>query len=308
VFNSIAIVGSGALGSYYGARLAQHGGAVHFLMRSDYARVREHGLNIYSHDGDFKLSPEQIHVYDDVAKMPKVDLVIVTLKTTANDQFAKLIPPLLGDKTAILTLQNGLGNDEELATLFGGQRVLGGLAFICTNRTEAGVIHHTDHGFIKLGEYVPGASARAEALADLFRKSKVPSEAMADIRYGRWEKLVWNVPFNGLGTVMDLETDKLLASEAGTNLVRGLMHEIMATAAAIGVPLAADTAEKQIQRTATMGAYVSSMQVDRRQGRPLEHMAIVGHPLETARHAKVATPLLEILHQQLVTIDAANNK
>jgi 2-dehydropantoate 2-reductase len=209
----------------------------------------------------------------------------------------------LDERTAILTLQNGLGNDEELAELFGGERVLGGLAFICTTRTEPGIIRHTDHGFIKLGEYVPGPSRRAEEVAELFRRSKVPCEALGDIRYGRWEKLVWNVPFNGLGAVMDLETDKLLAREAGKGLVRRLMEEVIATAGAVGVHLPDGVAQKQIDRTMTMGAYVTSMQVDRRQQRPLERRAIVERPLRVAESAGVAVPLMEVLNEQLITVD-----
>ncbi|HEV7301734.1 MAG TPA: 2-dehydropantoate 2-reductase [Tepidisphaeraceae bacterium] len=303
MFQRIAIIGSGALGSYYGARLAQHGRDVHFLMRSDYAFVREHGLRVYSHDGDFELPASQMHVYDDPAAMPQVDLVIVTLKTTANESFSKLISPLLHEGTAILTLQNGLGNDRALADLFGAQRVLAGLAFICTNRTEPGVIRHTDHGFIKLGEYTDGLTDRATAIAQMLQQAKVPATALADIRYGQWEKLVWNVPFNGLGAALDLETDRLLASDAGRAMVRGLMHEVMAAAASVGVHLPPETAQLQIDRTATMGAYVSSMQVDRRARRPLERQSIVGNVLAVAEAGGVAAPLLRGLDELLKVVD-----
>lgn len=305
MFKSIAIIGSGALGSYYGARLAQHGHDVHFLLRSDFAHVKANGLNIFSHDGDFRLPPDRFHAYDDPATMPTVDLVVVTLKSTANGSFEKLIGPLLHETTAILTLQNGLGNDQQLADLFGGERVLGGLAFICTNRDGAGVIRHTDHGHVKLGEFEHrrGLTDRAAALADLFAMAKVPCTALADVRYGQWEKLVWNVPFNGLGAVMDLETDRLLASEVGRGMVRGLMDEVVATAGAIGVTLPFETAQKQIERTATMGAYVSSMQVDRRAKRPLEREAIVGRPLATARRVGVPATRLQSLYDQLVVVD-----
>jgi 2-dehydropantoate 2-reductase len=234
-----------------------------------------------------------------------VDLVLVTLKTTANHTFPQLIGPLLHETTAILTLQNGLGSDQQLADLFGGHRVLAGLAFICTNRDGAGVIRHSDHGFIKLGEFEHrrGLTDRAKVVAELFSTSKVPCTALADIRHGQWEKLVWNVPFNGLGAVMDLETDRLLASETGRGMVRGLMDEVILTAGAIGVTLPPDTATKQIERTATMGAYVSSMQVDRRAKRPLEREAIVGRPLAVARLTGVSTPRLQLLYDQLIVVD-----
>jgi 2-dehydropantoate 2-reductase len=305
---TIAIIGAGALGSYYGARLVQDGYDVHFLLRSDFKHVQEKGLRILSADGDFDLPASGIQVYNDAGAMPKVDLVLVTLKTTANQHFRSMIAPLLHESTAILTLQNGLGNDEELARLFGPQRVLGGLAFICTNRIEPGVIEHTGYGFIKLGEFRPGLTDRATAIAKIFEKVKVRCTPMADIRVGQWEKLVWNVPFNGLGAALDLETDRLLASETGRRLVRGLMDEVMATASAVGVHLPEETPQRQIDRTPPMGPYVTSMQVDRRARRPLEHEAIVGHPLAAAKAADVPSPIMQLLYDQLITIDSSLNK
>src|SRR4051794_3204865 len=115
MFTRIAILGAGAIGSYYGGRLAQHGCDVNFLLRSDYEHVRANGLTVRSIDGDFHLPAERLRVYNDPATLPPADLVIVTLKSTENHQFPRLIPPLLRDETAILTLQNGLGNEDELA-------------------------------------------------------------------------------------------------------------------------------------------------------------------------------------------------
>ncbi|HEY2589770.1 MAG TPA: 2-dehydropantoate 2-reductase N-terminal domain-containing protein, partial [Tepidisphaeraceae bacterium] len=109
---SVAVIGAGAVGSYYGARLAQYGYPVHFLLRSDFDAVRRNGMTVQSCAGDFRLAPEQVHACNDPKRMPKVDLVLVTLKTTANDQFEPLIRPLLREDTAILTIQNGLGNED----------------------------------------------------------------------------------------------------------------------------------------------------------------------------------------------------
>src|SRR5690242_11504887 len=131
---SFAIIGAGAVGSYYGARLVQGGQDVHFLVRSDYDALRSRGMQVRSCAGDFHLPSEQLNVYRDPREMPKVDWVIVALKTTSNHLFEPLIRPLLKDSTAIVTIQNGLGNEEALAKLFGSQRILGGVAFTCINR------------------------------------------------------------------------------------------------------------------------------------------------------------------------------
>jgi 2-dehydropantoate 2-reductase len=299
---SIAIVGSGAVGGYYGARLAQHGHDVHFLLRSDYSAVRERGWVIRSCDGDFSLPPQKVRAFNSPQAMPKVDLVVVTLKTTANDRFRDLIGPLLKGSTTILTLQNGLGNEEALAELFGADRVLGGLAFTCINRVGSGEIHHMDHGLIRMGEFGGGRSERLETISRIFNDSQINCQVLDDLRYGRWEKLVWNVPFNGLGAVMDLTTDQLLASEAGVSLVQELMAEVISIAKSIGVNLPSGIIDLKIQQTRTMGAYQTSMQIDRKRGRPLETEAIIGRPLQTARLQSILTPALTILYRQLMSL------
>jgi 2-dehydropantoate 2-reductase len=301
----IAIVGAGAVGGYYGARLAQHGHDVHFLLRGDYEAVRDNGWTIRSCDGDFVLPAESVRAYDDVRRMPRPDLAIVTLKATSNDAYEALLGPLIGDATEVLTLQNGLGNEDVLATLFGAGRVLGGMAFVCINRVAPGVISHTDHGTIRLGEYGGGPGPRAARVAALLNGSGVRCEVLSDLRLGRWQKLVWNVPFNGLGATLDLTTDQLIGTDDGVALVTALMEEIIATAGAEGVRLPADTVVRQIEHTRSMGAYRSSTQVDRQQGRAMEVEAIFGEPLRRARAAGVATPNLEVLYRNARVVDAA---
>src|SRR5687767_12064328 len=111
----IAVVGCGAIGSYYGAKLHRAGDEVHFLLRSDYDVVRRNGVSIQSPDGDFNTRPRCARTSKEIGVS---DLVLIGLKTTANDQFPKLLPPLVGPHTAVVTLQNGMGNEEQLARLF----------------------------------------------------------------------------------------------------------------------------------------------------------------------------------------------
>ena len=303
---TIAIVGAGAVGGYYGGRLAQHGRDVHFLLRGDYDAVRRQGLKVESCDGDFHIPADEVNVYDDPRRMPKADLVVVTLKSTSNDQLDTLVRPLLKEDTAVLTLQNGLGNEDLLAKLFGGERVLGGMAFVCINRVGPGVIRHTDHGIIRIGEFARrGRSPRSGRIAAMFNASRVKCEVLDDLKHGRWQKLLWNIPFNGLGATLDLTTDRLIGTEAGLQLVRELIREVIAAARADGVTLPDELVEAQISNTRTMGAYRSSMQVDRQQGRPLEVGAILGEPLRRAKAGGVETPVLEALYRAAAVVDAA---
>jgi len=297
----IAVIGAGALGGYYGARLAQHGHDVHLHMRSDCQAVRRLGLHIQSRDGDFVLSPEQLRVYEDPAAMPKADLVLVTLKTTANDKLGDLVRPVLKPESAILTLQNGLGNEQRLAEQFGDDRVLGGMAFVCVNRTGPGQIAHLDHGLIRLGEYRGGRSERAQRIAQLFSSSNVPCAVLDNLAAGRWEKLVWNVPFNGLGAVLDYSTDQLL--ERAPQLIRQLMREVVDAAAAMEIDFDPSLIEEKMRHTLSMGAYKTSMQIDRQMNRPMEVPAIIGIPLQEAIRHGVATPAMEVLYNLLMAID-----
>jgi 2-dehydropantoate 2-reductase len=292
----IAVIGSGAVGTYYGARLAQHGHDVHFLLRSDYATVVKRGWTIRSCHGDFVLSSDQINVYDNVMRMPQADLVLVCLKTVSNNQFEPLIGPLLHPGTLILTLQNGLGNEEQLARLFGRERVLGGMAFVCLNRIEPGLIHHIDQGWIQIGDFTGGLSPRIEAIGQLFNNSGVQCRVLNNLLLGRWEKLVWNVPFNGLGAALDLTTDKLIATEPGLELVVKLMREVIAAAAGQGLVLPETIIERNLNHTRTMGPYRTSMQIDRREGRPMEVESILGEPVRTALRSGVPVPQMEALY------------
>ncbi len=299
----IAIVGSGAVGGYYGAMLARRGFEVHFLCRSDYAAVKANGLSVLSPRGDFHLP--HVNAYHDPQRMPKVDLVVVAVKTTHNADLPKLIPPLLAEHTSILTLQNGLGNEQFLADHFGAERVMGGMAFLCSNRESPGVIRHLQHGLITVGEFVGPPGDRVAAIARFFNESGVACSALPELSHGRWEKLVWNIPFNGLGAALDLTTDKLINTEPGLRLVRQYMQEVLNVAAALGHHYAADIIERKIAVTREMGAYHTSMHIDRRLGREMELHAIFALPMQAANRVGIQVPYTAALWDQLQAIGAA---
>jgi 2-dehydropantoate 2-reductase len=295
----IAVIGAGAVGQYYGARLIQHGHRVHLLTRTDCAHIRQAGIQVQSRDGDFSLPSEKINVHDHPRQMPKADLVVVTLKTTANHHLDELVRPVLKDDSVILTLQNGLGNEDHLSKLFGEQRVMGGMAFVCINRTGPGQISHTDHGLIRIGEPSGGVSERARRIAEIFSASGVPCSVLENLSYGRWDKLVWNVPFNGLGAALGMTTDQLIESSHGLSLVRRLMEEVVGVCRSKNLKMELSVTEEKIRHTQTMGAYKTSMQIDRELGRPMEVEAVIGRPLAEAKKSGVSTPYMEMLYEIL---------
>lgn len=301
-YQSVAIVGSGAVGLYYGARLAAAGEDVRFLLRSDFAAISRDGLKVASVHGDLDLP--QVKAYRSAAEIGPVDLVIVAWKATSNDQLAAVLPPLLHANTQVLTLQNGLGNCESLAAIVGPGRVLGGLCFVCINRSAPGQVVHSAGGRVSLGEWQPDGTGRAAELERRFKAAKIQAVAVDDLAKAQWDKLVWNIPFNGLSVAEGgVTTDRLLATPQGEAKLRALMGEVVATAQALGLHLSKDLIDFHIERTRPMGPYRTSSMIDFVEGREVEVGPIWDEPLRRARAAGVAMPLTEQLlrriHEQL---------
>jgi 2-dehydropantoate 2-reductase len=296
---SIAIVGAGAIGCYYGARLALVGNDVRFLMRSDLEHVRAHGLTLRERDGTRRL--ERVAAFGTTAEIGPVDLVLVTLKTTANGALATLLPPLLHRDTVVVTLQNGLGNEELLAALVGAERVLGGLCFIAVTREAPGELvgYHTPAS-ITLGEFGRPAAERTHAIAGLFKTIGVKCTAVDQLAEARWRKLIWNIPFNGLSIAAGgITTDRILADPALAREVRALMDEVANAARRFGFVIPEEFIQKQIDVTPPMGPYKPSSLVDFLAGREVEVEAIWGEPLRRAQAAGLTMPRLEALYARL---------
>jgi 2-dehydropantoate 2-reductase len=320
----VAVVGCGAVGSFYGSNLARAGHEVWFLLRSDYDVVRRKGVLIRSPRGDFRVHPKAARAPQEIGAS---DLVVIGLKTTANDQFSRLLAALVGPATAVLTLQNGLGNEEQLARLFPAEQLLGGLCFVCLNRLEPGLIHHIDHGQIILGEFQRYPEPRTHELAAAFRHAGVPCSVTDNLARAHWEKLTWNIPFNGLGVAAAagfdavvsgevlpgrslgecLTTDRLLADGRWAKLVVELMREVAASARALGFQVPDAIADQQVQRTRTMGAYKASTLLDFERAQPLELNSLFLEPLRQAKQAGVPVPRLEGLCRVLQQLDPAVN-
>ena len=302
----IAIVGSGALGGFYGAKLARAGFDVHFLARSDYGVLRERGLRVESVDGDFHIQPS---VYRHTDRIGPCDLVLVGLKTTDNAHYDELIRPLVRDDTAILTLQNGLGNEEQLAAIFGASHVVGGIAFLCSNRPAPGVVRHTEYGYVRMAEAAGGRLPRTQAIRDAFVRAGIDCEIVDDLPRMRWMKLVWNIPFNGLSVAGHLATvDRILAHPPMHALAVALMRETIAGAAALGLAIPDRFIDDMLQKTGTMGPYKPSMYLDYERGRPMEVEGIVGEPLRRAQSAGASCPRMATLYALLHFLDAGTTR
>ncbi|MEM6449440.1 MAG: putative 2-dehydropantoate 2-reductase [Cyanobacteria bacterium P01_D01_bin.105] len=325
---SYAVLGTGAIGGYYGGRLSKSGCDVHFLLRSDYAHVNANGIVVESVDGDFSLPDAK--AYSDPVDMPPVDVVLVCLKTTHNQYLYDLLPPLKSD-AVILTLQNGLAVESSIeerlkARMASVPTIFGGLCFICANKVGPGHIRHIDYGRLMLGEHVPAVSSqfapveRLKAIATDFNRANVATDITHDLPMARWLKLVWNIPYNGLSVVLNATTEEMMADSEVRALIVTLMREVVVIANAWGQAnakvsiqaeaedraLSEDVIEQMIEHTETMPAYLTSMKLDFDQKRPLELESILGAPLQIAKSLGVSAPTITMLQQQLTFLNARN--
>ena len=303
----IAVVGAGAIGSYYGGKLANFGRDVHFLVRSDLREVRRSGIRIRSRSGDIHVA--KVNCYASTDEIGACDLVVIAVKTTANPDLLPLVPPLLHERTMLLTLQNGLGNEEFLAGHFGAERVLGGLCFVGLNRVAPGVVEHYDGGRVILAEYSGYPKPRTHDLAWEFKRCGVVCTVGENLGFERWRKLVWNVPFNGLAvTGGGIDTAAILSDEKLRATAIALMDEVIAGANACGHAVPTALALKQLKATEAMRAYRPSTLIDFEAGKPLELEPIWGEPLRRGAAAGADMPQLALLYQQLKAVNQSRSR
>ena len=298
-FPKVAVIGSGAIGIYYGVKLGRSGVAVRFLLRSDLPEVRRRGaMSIHDANGTVELRP--VAVFGNVTEIGPVDLVLVSLKTTANHRLPELLPPLLGPKTAVLTFQNGLGAEETIASIAGGEHVLGGLAFIALNRIAPGEVRCFHHGSLILGQFGRPPTEETRNLAAQLTTAGIKVDVAENLATARWQKLVWNIPFNGLAIAAGgVSTDVICADPKLAQRVHVLMKEVQQAAFALGHVITDNFLQRQFEVTPPMGAYKPSSLVDFLAGREVELESIWGEPLRRAEAVGAPVPALKNLYEEL---------
>ena len=301
-----SVVGMGAIGGFYGGRLARAGREVHFLSHSDYEYVLEHGLRVDSCDGDFTLP--HIHAYGHAQDMPKTDVILVGLKSVKNhDVLPELLRPLLHDDVVVVLIQNGIGLEDDLQHVFPNLQIVAGLAFICSAKVGPGHINHQCYGSINLGNY-SASKPNFEALLQDFLDAGFQA---AEVPYleARWKKAVWNMPFNGMTVALNTSTDRLLKNPATRQLIYDQMMEVIGAANALGVDtLTPEFADKMIQMTDDMVPYSPSMKLDFDFHRPMEIPYLYTRPIAEAKKVGFEMPKLAMLRDELMFIQMSNEK
>lgn len=300
----VGIIGTGAIGGFYGLMLARAGHDVHFLLRSEYDAVVKDGITVDSMvHGSMTLKPVQ--AYNDVKTMPACDWLLVGTKATGNADLAPIIAAAAAQGAKVVLFQNGLNNESYLRPLLPEYiHLIGGLCYVCLYREGPGQVKHQANGLVDLGYHSgPASEEEAKAIiaeaAELFRSSNVDAREMDNIDAARWQKLVWNASFNGVSVLLNAGTESLLKNAASRQLIGDLMGEVIAAASACGHDMPEDYAPKLLKATRHMPDYYPSMYHDWLHKRPMELDSLYGEALKLGTDAGCSMPKTEALLNML---------
>ena len=298
-----AILGSGAVGGYYGARLARAGHDVTFIARGAHLEaIRARGLEIRSPAlGDFTV---RARAEQDTARVGPVDVVLFAVKTYDNATALPLLAPLLGDATTVLTVQNGVDSAAEVAAVAGPARTLAGSTYIATALESAGVIVQTgDHRRIVFGEVfgeLPRSSDRVEGLHEAFAGADIQSVPTPDGRVPIWEKFVFLGALSGFTGAARLPIGPVWADPSTRAQFLAGCREIEPVARAAGVPVAADVVDRIVPYIEGIpGSMRSSLLIDLQAGKRIEVEALQGSVVRRAAELGVAVPIMSTLYSVL---------
>lgn len=295
-----AVIGTGALGGYYGGCLAKNNKDVHFLFHSDYEFVKQNGLKVDSVNGDFHL--QKINAYSSTLEMPVCDVVLVCLKTNNNEQLEEMLPPILHSESVVLLIQNGIDIEKKLATTFPLLTIAGGMAFICSSKIGKGHIRHMDFGSLNIGLFQGEGKEILKQIATDFQSAGVATEVAENLENARWKKLIWNIPYNGMTVVLNTTTDQLMKNPSSRKLIRALMQEVIEAARACKQDIKDEFADKMMVSTDKMTPYAPSMKLDFEAKRPMEIEAIYSNAIKKAESAGCEMKKVKMLEQQLCFI------
>jgi 2-dehydropantoate 2-reductase len=284
----VAVVGVGAVGGYFGGLLAKGGADVTFIARGERLEaLRAKGLSVKSWKGDFSI---QVNATDDPAEVGPVNLVLFCVKSYDTESAIRQALPMVGQETLVLSLQNGIDNEEKIASLIGQEKVLAGVAYIGASTPEPGVVLHQESGKIVFGEFDGGVSERVVRLKAFFDRYSFPAEISSNIKAVLWTKLAWNAPFNAINTLVGGPVKVILENPHTLELARLVTAEVVAVANASGVNLTCEEVwERNVKFSRHYGVKTSMLQ-DHEAGKPLEHDALNGVIIKKAAEYGLHAP------------------
>jgi 2-dehydropantoate 2-reductase len=301
---SIAVFGAGAVGAFFGALLVRGGQDVTFIARGEQLdALRAGGIRIRSLLlGD--IAVPQVHAVARAADLGVVDIVLVSVKANQTAAILDDIAALVGPRTTIVTLQNGIDSDEVIAARFGAARVVPSVVYVGATVDRPGEVTHVAAGTIVIGSRIAGEERRIAELRDALAASGQPVRVSDDIQYERWQKLIWNAGFNTVSAITGRTPRDLVTQPETRAIVVAIMREVVAVARASGVMLQDEDVEPQLAWTDRAPAIRTSMMVDRERQRAMEVDALIGVIVSRGREHGVATPISETIYGLLKAIEA----
>jgi 2-dehydropantoate 2-reductase len=303
----VGVVGTGAVGGYFGACLSRAGNEVVFLARgTNLARLKASGLAIESEQGDFTASGIFTDSYDDLAD---ADIVLFCVKATATEEVAIRLLPVLKEDAIVLTLQNGVDNEEILAAYFGKGRILSSATYIQAQMKEPGVVRQIGiPPRLVIGAVDSSGNEQVLKMAGLLNSAGIETVASNNIMLIKWKKLLWNVTFNPLSAMLESKVGTILDDTGLRKTAERICREAITVARRSGIHLDED-AWKEIMAQGELGRnHETSMLQDRRKGKPMEIESICGFIVNKGKDLKVKTPVLEAVYSILKEMEKTTGK
>ena len=299
----IAVMGTGAVGGYFGAKLAAAGHDLAFIARGNHLEaMRLGGLRIDSPNGEVRVSRSLFT--SNPAEFGAADLVLFCVKSYDTETAAKALAPLIGDSTVILSLQNGVDNPEKIALIWGRQRTFAGVVYIGAQVAAPGVIFHSSGGKIVFG-HPDGrdSGSAAKVIEQTLSSAGVNCTVSNNIAKVQWGKLLWNAPFCAISSLARTDMKQILKSEELRKLAIACMAEVQTAATARGIDLPRALFEETIAFSAGLGSFKPSMLQDLEAGKPLEYEAFNGIVVDVLHRAAKAAPVNECFYGLLQQLD-----
>jgi 2-dehydropantoate 2-reductase len=296
----ILIIGAGSVGAYFGGRLAQQGAKVTVVCRSDYNEVLKNGYNVKSVAGDFHFKPYSV-LNSAADYQGKADYVLLATKVLPEINFKNLLEGVLQPDTAVVLMQNGVEIEAPVAEILPEENeLISAIIYIGASRPKPGEVLHEGAGFLSIGNFPQGASEKVRDLAEMFHRAKVRCDVVEDIVKLRWQKLVWNAPYNPISVLGGhADTEVIMNNKNSAGLARAVMEEVCAIAKAAGHELDKNVVDENIDFTINFPPYKPSMLQDFENGRPLEVEAILGNAVRAADREGVEVPHLRTMYSLL---------
>jgi 2-dehydropantoate 2-reductase len=297
----IAVMGTGAVGGYFGARLAAAGQNVAFIARGSHLEaMRKEGLKVKSAQGDLHIRSLFTH---DPSEVGPVDAVLFCVKSYDTEDAAAQLAPMVGEKTVILSLQNGVDNPDKIAARYGKARTLAGVVYLGALVSDPGMIRHSAGGRIVLGDVDGEASDPARLVERIFFGAQIPCAVSAEIRKVMWTKLVWNAPFCALASLGRATVKEIIESESLHKLAAECMEEVREAARSTGIELAPSVVEETFKFSRGLGDFKPSMLQDLEAGKPLEYEALNGIVVDLLGQKEKKAPINQTCYAVLKFLD-----